>query len=461
MDLQRTMFQELESKKIFEQAQKHAHTYIDNVDTMNAYPSQKSIKQLDLFDEAMPVSTSSAEEVLNILQKIGTTGTVGQTGGRYFGFVNGGALPVTLAVKWLTDVWDQCGGLYLTSPVNAKLESVSERWLKELFNLPESTVAGFVTGTSMANLCGLAAARYYLLDKQGWNVNEFGMNGAPKVRVLAHDQVHASVKKTLAMLGFGKAQVERIPADRAGRIDVQQLPKLDSTCLILLQAGNVNTGAFDNFMYVCERANKVDAWVHIDGAFGLWAAASERLKHLTEGISLASSWAVDGHKTLNTPYDSGIAFCKHPQAMVTALQATGDYLQYDGDRQPLFYTPEMSKRSRVFELWAALKYLGKQGVDKMVYSFHEKAKSIAEVLRQQDFEILNDVEFNQVLVRFQNDDITNKIIKHIQQSGTCWLGGTTWNNQAAIRISLCSWKTTDDDLNQLTDLFVEAKNLYT
>lgn len=458
MNLQQKMFQERQDKTIFHQASDYAFNYMDNIENVDVFPSGKSLELLNFFDETLPENTGSATSILKQLHDYGEPNTIAQIGGKYFGFVNGNAVPVSLGVKWLSDVWDQCGGLYLTSPINAKLETVCEKWLKDIFDLPEETVAGFVSGTSMANLCALAAARYQLLKNQGWDVNENGLNGAPPIRIIAHEQVHASIKKTLAMLGFGKKNLEWIPSDHQGRIIVEKLPKLDNTCLVLLQAGNVNTGAYDDFDTVCDLANAAGSWVHIDGAFGLWARAVKALKYLTKGMEKASSWAVDGHKTLNTPYDSGIVLCKHPDALVSALQATGEYLIYSEQRDPLFYTPEMSKRSRAIELWATMKYLGKNGINEMIYTFNQRAKQLAKGLQELNFELLNEVVFNQVLVRFKDEKSTKQIVEFIQKSGEAWLGGTTWEGKAAIRISICSWATTEQDVEDTIALFGKASS---
>ncbi|TAI49155.1 pyridoxal phosphate-dependent decarboxylase family protein [Flagellimonas allohymeniacidonis] len=457
MKLQEQMRAEFSDKTIFEKAQKYAYDYLDGISEMDVFPSEESLELLKKFDEKLPEKSTSALDTLDFLNNYGTPNTIAQIGGRYFGFVNGGAVPASLGVKWLSDVWDQCAGLYLTSPINAKLESVCEKWLKDLFGLPESTVAGFVSGTSMANLCALAAARFQLLKNLGWDINEKGLIGAPNIRIIAHEQVHASVKKTLALLGFGKNSLEWIPSDDQGRLMLDTLPKLDSSCLVLLQAGNVNTGGYDPFDKVCDMANAVGAWVHVDGAFGLWAGACDSLKHLTHGMEKASSWAVDGHKTLNTPYDSGIVLCRHPKAMVSALQASGEYIIYSDQRDPLLYTPELSKRARAIELWATLRYLGKSGINEMVQGFHLHAKRLAKSLKELGFEIMNEVVFNQVLVRFKDDDSTKKIIAHLQNSGECWLGGTTWQGKAAIRVSICSWATTEEDIAQTIALFQKAK----
>ncbi len=456
--LQRKMKQDFESKALFDQARLYAFEYLDNIEDMDVFPSEKNLEGLNHFDVPLQQDTIDAKEVIHELNTFGAPGTIAQIGGKYHGFVNGGVVPASLGAKWLSDVWDQCGGLYLTSPVNAKLEEVCESWLKDIFDLSKETVAGFVSGTSMANLCGLAAARFQLLKNLGWDVHENGLNGAPNLRILAHQQVHASVKKTLAMLGYGKNSIEWLEADDQGRLVLDALPKLDNSCLVLLQAGNANTGSFDDFDTVCDIANEVGAWVHIDGAFGLWARATKALAYLTKGMEKASSWAVDGHKTLNTPYDSGIIMCRYPDAMISALQASGEYIIYSEQRDPLLYTPELSKRSRAIELWATMKYLGKDGIDQMVTTFYERAKQLATGLEEIGYQVINEVVFNQVLISCGSEENTKNVITCIQQSGEAWLGGTIWQGKPAIRISICSWMTNEKDIEDLISLFEKVRS---
>jgi len=462
MNLQEQMLKELEEKKIFDQARNYAFEYIDKLEEIDVYPSEESLEKLSAFDEDITTNSTSASEILSFLHNTGTFGIVAHTGGRYYGFIIGGAIPITKATKWLTDIWDQCGGLYVSSPLNAELEVVCEKWLKNLLNLPQESVAGFVSGGSMANFSAIIAARYQILKNLGWDVNTKGLNGSPKIRIITHQQIHASIRKNLVLLGFGDESIEYISSDAQGRMVVEELPELDNSCLIFLQAGNANSGSFDDFDTVCDLANKVNAWVHIDGAFGLWAAASKKLAYLTKGIEKADSWALDAHKTLNVPYDSGIVICKHADAMANALQATGDYIIYSNDkRDPMLYTPEMSKRSRAIELWAALKYLGKNGIDEMVSTFHDNAVKISSELRKEGFQILNDVVFNQVLVTLENDVKTKSVLSYIQKSGKVWLGGSKWEGKTVIRISVSSWRTNETDIKTTIQLFKEAKKAST
>ena len=448
------------NSKIFEQASKYALAYMKEIHRRNPFPSSTALQNLVDFDEQLPLESSDASDILAKLHTIGSPATTAQTGGRYFGFVTGGAFPVALASKWLTDVWDQNSGLYAMSPVCSAIESITERWLRELLGLPKMTVTSFLSGSSMAIFCGLAAARYRLYQRCGWDFNRKGHRGAPVIRIVAPDSAHSAVIKSLGLLGFGLDTVEWVATDDQGRLDITHLPTLDDTTIVILQAGNVNTGSFDPFDEVCMRANKVGAWVHIDGAFGLWAAASKELRHLTAGMEKAQSWSVDGHKTLNTPYDSGMLLCVDQEALTASMQSSGSYLNFSEQRDGMVYTPEMSRRARAIELWATLKYLGQQGVDQLVSQLHERALQFASELTDNGFKVLNQVVFNQVLVGFdEDDDYTQKLVSEIQASGECWVGTSRWDNQLVIRISVCSWVTTEEDISRSVNAFVAARNL--
>jgi glutamate/tyrosine decarboxylase-like PLP-dependent enzyme len=304
--IQKQMFIDIKDKPLFNKAQNLGHAYAENIFDRNVFPSEKALSDLNIFDEAFPENHTDAHEVLQILNTYGAPATVATLGSRYFGFVSGGAVPVGLAAKTLATFWDQAPAMNVLSPIGSKLEAVVEGWLKELFNLPKNTVAGFVSGTSTANFCGLAAARYRLLKTLDWDINDKGLFNAPQLRIVTGKHAHSTILKAIGLLGFGKDNIEWVDVDDQGRIDPQNLPKLDNRTILILQAGNVNSGSFDDFNTLCDAANKANAWVHIDGAFGLWAQTVNQLKHLTKGIEKANSWAVDGHKTLNTPYDCGI-----------------------------------------------------------------------------------------------------------------------------------------------------------
>ena len=458
-NLHQQMHQEMIDKKIFNQVKDYAFDYADKALERTIFPTEQALTDLELFHETLPEKSGNATHILELLHQYGSPATVSQIGGRYFGLVNGGVIPTALAAKWLSDFWDQNTPLYVTSPVTSKLENVVEGWLNELFNLPKKTVAGFVSGSSMAILCGLAAARFRIYQRLNWDFNSKGFIDAPRIRIVAGKHAHGAVVKAIALLGFGKDTIEWVDVDSEGRIIADKIPVLDEHTILILQAGNVNSGSFDSFNEICDKATQANAWVHIDGAFGLWAAGSENLKHLTSGIEKADSWSVDGHKTLNTPYDSGIILCKDKEALVSALQATGSYIVYSENRDGMLYTPEMSKRARAIELWATLKYLGKPGIDELVAGLHERAKQFATGLSENGFIVLNDVVFNQVLVACDTDAETEATLKKLQELNECWCGGSQWFDKKVIRISVCSWATTKEDVTRSILSFVKARNL--
>lgn len=455
--LQELMSRELKEKSIFDQAQKCAYDYLDTVLERDVYPTAVALENLSQFDESLPEHSTQAAEVLQLLNHYGSPATVAALGGRYFGFVTGSAVPVGIAAKSLATYWDQNSAMHVLSPVSSKLESVVEKWLKEIFNLPIETVAGFVSGTSMANFCGLAAARYRVLKNQGWDINNKGLFNAPAIRIVTGKQAHSTIHKAIGLLGFGKDHVEWVDVDDQGRIIPELIPTLDNRTILILQAGNVNTGSFDPFDKIIDKANQAQAWVHVDGAFGLWAAAVKELQHLTRGIEKANSWAVDGHKTLNTPYDNGIVMCNDKEAIVSALHMTGSYIVVSDQRDGMFYTPEMSRRARVIELWAVMRYLGKNGITQMIHGLHERAVQFHhELSHVKGFELCNDVVFNQVLVRCDTDERTEKTMKRIQELRVCWVGGSVWEGRKVIRISVCSWVTTPKDVSLSVKSFEKA-----
>jgi glutamate/tyrosine decarboxylase-like PLP-dependent enzyme len=343
-------------------------------------------------------------------------------------------------------------GLAVSSPTAAALEEIAIQWICDLLRLPPGTGGGLVTGASMANFCGLAAARHALLSRQGWNVERDGLFGAPQVTVVVGDEVHVSLLKALSLLGFGSERVIRVPCDRQGRMQAGELPALSSSTIVCMQAGNVNTGAIDPARAICEAALAKDAWVHVDGAFGLWAAAAPKRAHLIDGVELAHSWATDGHKWLNVPYDCGIVLAREPGLLEAAMSASASYLAPGRDagsqRHPFRFTPEMSRRARSVPLWAALRSLGRTGLAQMIERCCRHAARLAEGLRNAGYAVLNDVVLNQVLVSFGEPDTTSAVIAGIQQEGTCWCGGTVWQGNTAMRISVSSWATTDEDIDR-------------
>jgi glutamate/tyrosine decarboxylase-like PLP-dependent enzyme len=457
--LQKKMHSLTEDRKLFDKAKSYAIDYLDSVFERRVFPDDEALAGLDLFDEQLPETPGDPESMLCLLREHGAPATVTSVGGRYFGLVIGSVLPPVVAAKWLSDVWDQNSALYTTSPLMSRLETVCERWLLELLGLPEQCVAGFVSGSSMAIFCGLAAARWEILNRLNWDVNSKGLFGAPEFRVVVGADAHGTVFKALAMLGLGRDRVETVPVDDQGRMIAAQLPALDEHTLVIAQAGNVNSGAFDPLQQICDRARAAGAWVHVDGAFGLWAAASDNLRHLLQGMEQADSWSVDAHKTLNAPYDNGIVLCRHRQPLVSALQATGAYIAYGEQRDGMLYTPEMSRRSHAIELWATLKILGKSGVADLVDCLCERARQAATRLRAEGFLVLNEVVFNQVLVACQTPEQTQATLANIQRSGECWCGGSVWQGRPVIRLSVCSWATTEEDIGRTVAAFVRAREI--
>ena len=433
--------------------------YIEGRDERRVAPSDEAIERLALLDEPLPERPTDPRIVLQMLDEIGSPTTVASSSGRYFGFVTGGVLPAALAANLMAGVWDQNAGYRVMSPVAARLEDVCLKWLREVLGLPAGAGGGFVTGATMANLSALAAARRAVLLKAGWNVEEDGLIGAPPIRVVAGDEVHVSLLKALSLLGLGRARVERAPVDDQGRMRADALPDLSNTTIVCIQAGNVNTGAFDPAKEVCAAARDAGAWVHVDGAFGLWAVASPRLAHLSAGFAEADSWATDAHKWLNTPYDNGIVFVREAEHLRAAMTVGAAYLIAGDEREPSQYTPDMSRRARGIEIWAALRSLGRTGLADLIERTCRHAARFAEGLRAAGYEILNDVTLNQALVSFGDDQTTRRVIEAIQADGTCWLGGTMWQGRAAMRISVSSWATTEDDVERSLDAIIRIASL--
>ncbi len=437
-----------DSKNLLEDAAARSVRYLANLDGRRVSPSSGSLVDLTQFREPLPEDPSDSGEVLASLDEVGSPSTVATAGGRYFGFVIGGALPVALAANWLSGAWDQCAGLVTLSPVVAALEEIALGWLAEIFSLPAGTGGGFVTGATMANFTALAAARRAVLERAGWDAESNGLFGAPPITVVVGDEVHVSLLKALGMLGLGRNRVLRVPVDRQGRMRDDALPRWSGPAIVCIQAGNVNSGAFDPARHIIGAAKRAGAWVHVDGAFGLWAAAAPRRRHLVEGFEEANSWAIDAHKWLNVPYDSGIAFVREAQHLRGAMAVSASYLQPGSEREPNQHTPEMSRRARGVEVWAALRTLGRAGLADLIERTCCFAARFAEGLRRAGYEILNDVELNQVLVSFGDDATTQRVIAAIQEEGTCWCGGTVWHGRAAMRISVSSWATTEDDVER-------------
>ena len=423
--------------------------YRENAAERHVAPSREAIAGVERFIEPMPEAGTDDNEVLAILDEVGSPATVTMAGPRYFGFVIGGSLPVTVATNWLTTAWDQNVGMHEVTPATSTLERVAMDWMIELFGLPQGSAASFVTGATVANFTALAAARNRVYWDIDWNVEADGLIGAPPITIIVSEETHPTVFKSLGLLGFGRNRVVRAPVDGQGRIDASRFPAINGPTIICTQAGNVNTGAFDPVGDICELAKPKGAWVHVDGAFGLWAAASPNRAHLCSGFAAADSWATDAHKWLNVPYDSGVAFVRDTAALKSAMAITAEYLMTETEfRNPSDFTPELSRRARGVDVWAALKSLGRQGVAEMIDQCCSNARRFANGLGEAGFDVLNDVVLNQVLVSFGDDATNRSIIEDIQDDGTCWCGVTVWQQKTAMRISVCNWSTTEHDVDR-------------
>ncbi|HJT79909.1 MAG TPA: aminotransferase class V-fold PLP-dependent enzyme, partial [Chthoniobacterales bacterium] len=391
---------------LLDKARQFAADYIQHLDDRPVFPTESSLQALESLDESFPENSADPASVLEQLHQVGSQGTVNQTAGRYFGFVNGGSLPVGLAARWLGDVWDQNTAHYVMSPVSARLEEICERWIVSLLDFPSETAVGFVSGTTIANLSGLCAGRNELLRRKGWDVAKQGLYGAPRIRIIAGADAHAAVHKSISMLGLGSDNVEKVDCDDQGRMRADKMPELNEPALVVAQVGNVNSGAIDPVGDICERAHASGSWVHVDGAFGLWARVLPSMREICDGIEKADSWSVDAHKTLNVPYDSGMIICRDREALMRSFRASASYFLWSDHRDPMNYRPSMSNRARVIELWAVLKALGRTGVQQLVEQLCHNARYFAELLAEHGFEIHNHVVFNQVLTSCGNDDLT-------------------------------------------------------
>jgi glutamate/tyrosine decarboxylase-like PLP-dependent enzyme len=440
------------------QAADRAQRYLESLPTRRVAPTPAEVAALAGFDRPMPETPTPPEQVLAELDELGSPATVASAGPRYYGFVTGGSLPAALAANVLAAAWDQNVAYQVMSPTAARLESVALGWLVDLFGLPPGTAAGFVTGATLANFTAIAAARHALLARAGWDVEADGLFGAPPITVVVGAEAHASMVKALSLAGFGRERVVRVPVDGQGRLRAEALPKLSGPTLVCVQAGNVNTGAFDPVGEVCAAARATGAWVHVDGAFGLWAAAAPGRAHLAAGLAEADSWGTDAHKWLNVPYDSGLTFVRDPQALRAAMSVSAAYLIQGPTREPAQFTPELSRRARGVEVWAALRSLGRQGLAELIERNCRQAARFAEGLRAAGAEILNEVVLNQVLVSFGSDERTQRAIAALQADGTCWCGSTVWQGRAAMRISVSSWATTDADVEQSLEAMIKVKN---
>jgi glutamate/tyrosine decarboxylase-like PLP-dependent enzyme len=437
--------------RLLQDVAERANRYLEGLDARKVAPDPAAVTALDALDGALPDAPSDPHEAIALLDRHGSPATMAMAGPRFFGFVIGGSLPVALAADWLSAAWDQNTGYYQITPATARIEQTALRWLLEVLDLPRGAGGAFVTGANVANFVALAAGRHAVLDRAGWKREADGQFGAPPITVIVGEEAHPTLIKALGLLGLGRNRVVRVPADAQGRMRVDALPALSGPTIICAQIGNVNTGACDDVAALRARAGS-DAWIHVDGAFGLRARAAPTRAGLVAGVELADSWATDAHKWLNVPYDSGLAFARDPVAMSAAMAITAEYLPTDSPwRNPSDFTPELSRRARGVPIWAALRSLGRSGVADLIERTCRHARRFAEALADAGCEVLNDVVLNQVLVAFGDAARTQRVIAALQAEGTCWCGGTVWHGRTAMRISVSSWATSDADVEQSID----------
>jgi glutamate/tyrosine decarboxylase-like PLP-dependent enzyme len=436
-------------KSLLSFAAERAQRYVESLPERPVAPSGEAITQLSRFDVPLQNESIDPRDVIEELYQGVTPATMAMAGPRFFGFVIGGSLPAALAADWLVSAWDQNTGLYNSTPGTAHIEQVALRWVLDLLGLPAESAGAFVTGTTVAHIAALAAARHVVLERLGWNVEADGLFGAPPITVVVSDEAHPTLLKALGVVGLGRKRIISVRTDDQGRMRANALPQLRGPAIICVQVGNVNTGASDPVPQICDYARANDAWVHVDGAFGLWARVAPSRARLADGIERADSWATDGHKWLNVPYDSGIAIVRDVEALRASMAVTAEYLPTATDRRnPSDYTPELSRRARGVNVWAALRSLGRSGLAELVERNCSQARRLATALTQAGFEVLNDVVLNQVLVSFGDAEYTKRVIAAIQEDGTMWAGETVWHGRTAMRISVSCWMTTDDDVER-------------
>jgi glutamate/tyrosine decarboxylase-like PLP-dependent enzyme len=429
-----------------------AQRYLEGLSERSVVPTPQALAGLDAFDVVLQDEPLPADAVIEELDRIGSAATVALAGPRYFGFINSGALPAALAANWLSTAWEQHGGFQVSSPGSTRLEALALRWMIELLRLPPGCTGAFVTGTSVAHVTALVAARDALLHHAGWNVRADGLFGAPLLTVVAGREAHPTLFKALGVVGLGRTRVTMVDVDAQGRMRADAIPALTTPTIVCVQAGNVNTGAFDPVRAIAERARAsgVPVWIHVDGAFGLWARVAPARASLADGIELADSWATDAHKWLNTPYDCGMVFVRDRDVLRRSMAINAEYLPSDAGN-PSDYTPEVSRRPRGVDAWAALRALGRSGLADLVERTCRLAMRFADAFRAAGFPVLNDVVLNQVLVSFGDAQRTRAVVAAVQQDGTCWCGSTVWQGQTAMRVSVISWATTEADVDRSID----------
>ena len=433
-------------------------------DTLSARPvcaSASSDQLRQSLGGPLPENGTPPDDVIRFLAGAGATGTVASTGPRYFGFVVGGSLPAALAADWLVSTWDQNAGIFALSPLASTIEQITGAWLLDLAGLPSTMSFGFVTGGHMANFTSLACARHSVLRKSGWDVGVNGLNGAPPIEICVNEESHYTIIVALRLLGLGSAHVRRIPVDDQGRMRADcltaALRETSGPCIVCAQAGNVNTGAFDPLAAIADAAKERGAWLHVDGAFGLWATVSSQHAHLVRGIECADSIASDAHKWLNVPYDCGLVFCADEAAHRSSMSLAAAYIVATStERDPHEFVPEESRRARAIPVYAALRSLGRRGLAEIIERNCRQARRFGDALRTAGFAVLNEVILNQVLVSFGTPEQTQAAIAAIQREGTCWCGGTIWQGHLAMRISVSNWSTTDEDVERSIDAIIRC-----
>ena len=449
-------------RELLQRTAEIASDFLESLDDRPVFPSASAVELRESLGGALPDGPTDPREVVEELAAAADRGLVAMPSGRYFGFVIGGGMPAALAADWLTSAWDQNAGLYVCGPAASVVEQVVREWVCELLGLPEDASLGLVTGSQMGNVTALAAARFRVLERAGWDVTRDGLAGGPPVRVLVGAKRHVTIDRAVRLLGLAAPEV--VAADDQGRMKVDALHDAlregDAPTIVCAQAGEVNTGAFDPFDEIADATAEHGAWLHVDGAFGLWAAASPKLRHLVAGVERADSWVTDAHKWLNVPYDSALVLCADPEAHRAAMTVSASYLMQDdtlGVRDELDWVPEFSRRARGFPVYVALRSLGRSGIAELVERSCECARRFAEGVSALDgVDVLNEVVLNQVLFRFESDERTDRILRAVQEAGDVWMGGTAWDGRRAIRLSVSNWQTDDEEIDLALDAFRTA-----
>ncbi len=446
------------NQELYDTVLKAAKSFEESLDSRPVTPNQSAINALEYFDQPLSDDGTDATSVIKMLNDVGEPGVVSSRGGRYYGFVTGGALPVAVAANWTAAVWDQNGGPSVMSPTAAKLEMVAGKWLLDLFGFDQNCGFGFVTGATMAGFTALSSARLKIYQNLNYDLKADGIINAPKLRFVMSEEIHPTNIIALQYMGYGKNEFEFVKCDDQGRMIASEMPALDDHTIVLAQAGNVNSGSFDPFDEICTLAQTSGAWVHVDAAFGGWVLASKKRRHLAKGMERADSWSFDCHKWLNVPHDSAVAFCRDQKVMQDCFGVSAAYLVQGEMREGYNFTPELSRRARGIEIWAALKFLGKEGLADLIDRTSDYAQGFANELKAMGFEILNDVVINQIVVTLKEQEKIKPIIEHVQKSGKTWFGPTLWKGREGFRISISSHVTSDKDIEIAVKAIKEAKD---